>query len=252
MERVMMFAEHSLAQRLYGTDQALPEVLSVSVAGLEFRVEGPQLRGLRVAGTEVLRNVGLVVRDEFWGTHSLQQRGGEIQSSERQWRQIISGVVSPQGQAPVLDWQVDMQVSEQGVSIAARLQALEDFTTCRAGLMLLHPLKGVVGAAVSVTHGDGRIEHSAFPDLIAPAQPFFDIQRLVHSPIEGLTLQWDFSGDVFEMEDQRNWSDASFKTYNRPLAWPCPYRLSKGQVVEQRITLTLISTDSISTEGKRP
>ena len=32
------------------------------------------------------------------------------------------------------------------------------------------------------------------------------------------------AGDVFEMEDQRNWSDASFKTYSRPLALPFPYR----------------------------
>ena len=29
------------------------------------------------------------------------------------------------------------------------------------------------------------------------------------------------SGDSFEMEDHRNWTDASFKTYVRPLALPC-------------------------------
>ncbi len=30
------------------------------------------------------------------------------------------------------------------------------------------------------------------------------------------------------MEDHRNWSDASFKTYVRPLALPWPYTLQRG------------------------
>ena len=35
-------------------------------------------------------------------------------------------------------------------------------------------------------------------------------------------------GDIFEMEDQRNWTDASYKTYVRPLALPWPYTLPAG------------------------
>ncbi len=40
-------------------------------------------------------------------------------------------------------------------------------------------------------------------------------------------------GEVFEMEDQRNWTDASFKTYCRPLALPIPYRLEPSTPVRQ-------------------
>ena len=36
-------------------------------------------------------------------------------------------------------------------------------------------------------------------------------------------------GDAFEMEDQRNWADASFKTYVRPLSKPRPYVIAKGR-----------------------
>ena len=36
-------------------------------------------------------------------------------------------------------------------------------------------------------------------------------------------------GDTFEMEDQRNWTDASYKTYVRPLALPWPYTLRAGE-----------------------
>src|SRR5215210_1152295 len=46
-------------------------------------------------------------------------------------------------------------------------------------------------------------------------------------------------GDVFEMEDQRNWMDASYKTYVRPLALPWPYTIPKGERSSQSVTLTL-------------
>ena len=41
------------------------------------------------------------------------------------------------------------------------------------------------------------------------------------------------------MEDQRNWTDASYKTYVRPLALPWPYTLAAGAKFEQAITLTV-------------
>jgi hypothetical protein len=46
-------------------------------------------------------------------------------------------------------------------------------------------------------------------------------------------------GDTFEMEDQRNWGDASYKTYVRPLALPWGYTLPKGSRHEQAVRLSL-------------
>src|SRR3546814_4656990 len=54
-----------------------------------------------------------------------------------------------------------------------------------------------------------------------------------------LSVDIRFEGDVFEMEDQRNWSDASFKTYCRPLALPRPFVLERGQSVDQSIVIRI-------------
>ena len=43
----------------------------------------------------------------------------------------------------------------------------------------------------------------------------------IASPASTSTI--DMQGEVFEMEDQRNWTDASFKTYCRPLVPPPPF-----------------------------
>jgi hypothetical protein len=41
------------------------------------------------------------------------------------------------------------------------------------------------------------------------------------------------------MEDQRNWSDASFKTYVRPIALPWPYELPAGETNRQSVVLEI-------------
>lgn len=234
-----MMPAWSLDKRLYGTDRPVPARTHVTVGPIAFWAEGPQLRHLTFHGVEVLRAVGVVIRDAWWGSHVLEAGAAHVQASDNQWRRELSGDVrAPDGSA-VLGWQWVVQVGQQGLVATARLTPYVDFTTCRAGLMLLHPLAGVVGAPVTVTHGNGDIEEGHFPDLISPVQPFLDIRELRHRPASGLRAHWRLSGDTFEMEDQRNWGDASFKTYNRPLAWPCPYVIEAGSVVEQQAVLTL-------------
>ncbi len=70
------------------------------------------------------------------------------------------------------------------------------------------------------------------PDLIDPWQPFKDMRAITHTVRPGLTAECRMEGDTFEMEDQRNWSDASYKTYVRPLALPWPYVLPCGQAAD--------------------
>ena len=56
-------------------------------------------------------------------------------------------------------------------------------------------------------------------------------------------------GDAYEMEDQRNWSDASYKTYVRPLARPWPYTLPKGVPVVQSVTLAISGNQPAATSA---
>jgi len=51
------------------------------------------------------------------------------------------------------------------------------------------------------------------------------------------------------MEDHRNWSDASFKTYVRPLVLPWPYTLKAGEEVKQSIKVKLSGSASGGTKA---
>ena len=105
--------------------------------------------------------------------------------------------------------------------------------------MVLHPIEGVAGAACTIEHVDGTIEETRFPLLIDPVQPMTALRAITHEFLPGLKVTCRMEGDTFEMEDQRNWTDASYKTYVRPLALPWPYVIAKGETIDQTVTLTV-------------
>src|SRR5258707_15141553 len=65
------------------------------------------------------------------------------------------------------------------------------------------------------------------------------MRAISHQVAPGVSAEVRFEGDIFEMEDQRNWTDASYKTYCTPLGLPFPAKVEKGARVKQAVTFTL-------------
>jgi len=83
---------------------------------------------------------------------------------------------------------------------------------------------------------ENRELEARFPQLVDPEQCFFDLCALSHEVVPGVRATCRMEGDAWEMEDHRNWLDASFKTYVRPLALPHPYALKAGSRITQTVT----------------
>jgi hypothetical protein len=104
------------------------------------------------------------------------------------------------------------------------------FKRNRIGFCVLHPASAA-GAPCQIVHADGTSEENVFPTLVSPHQPFINLKSIAYAGVIS-----EFEGDVFEMEDQRNWTDASFKTYCTPLGLPFPVELACGDSVTQSVT----------------
>jgi hypothetical protein len=83
-------------------------------------------------------------------------------------------------------------------------------------------------------------------------QPFKDIRSLTHEVYPGVRVTCRMEGDAYEMEDQRNWMDASYKTYIRPLALPWPYTLDKGARLDLKVTLTVSGSLPAGVQAMEP
>ncbi|QJU54995.1 hypothetical protein SCB71_18190 [Herbiconiux sp. KACC 21604] len=204
-------------------------------------------------GAEVLRGLQFVVRDDAWGTIA-----GDRGVAEATRASADAGAGSrfdatgsyrfPDGRAESI---ASLTVTPTELRYEAEVRVSGTVLTNRIGFVALHPLT-LAGGPVEVRHGDGTTEASVFPTLVSPHQPFLDLAGLAH-PLPGLAeaaVEIVFEGEVFETEDQRNWSDASFKTYSRPLALPYPYELTDGVIVRQAVTVSVASAPGIS--GEQP
>jgi len=223
---------------LCGTEQPdVPgRVLRAGPLTVEF--DKGQLRYLKVNGIEVLRVVAFLVRDENWGTYAPQLDGLAIDQRADGFTIAYEAVCRRADQAIAYAARIEADANGN-LSFTGKALPRTDFLTARTGFVVQHPLRGVAGHPVRIEHVDGRIVESRFPELVDPVQPVLDIRELRHQVAPGLHATVRMEGDSFEMEDHRNWSDASFKTYVRPLSRPWPYVLKAGEPVEQAIRLTL-------------
>jgi hypothetical protein len=112
--------------------------------------------------------------------------------------------------------------------------ANKSFLKNRIGFCILHPIENYAGIACNTEHSDSSSEQLFFPEEISPHQVFRDVLSM-NWQINKLNCRLDLQGDVFETEDQRNWTDASYKTYSTPLSIPYPALIEKGTKIHQII-----------------
>ncbi|RWO67801.1 MAG: hypothetical protein EOS17_18410 [Mesorhizobium sp.] len=231
---------------LYGTRTVEAEPVRLRAGALSADFVNGNLRTISHGGTEVLRAVAYIVRDRDWGTYEPNLTDLIIdQAADAFSVSYSASCLAPDGTR--LGFRATIQGSADG-RLVFEVSALpeSDFETNRCGFCILHPIADLAGSPVKVEHTDGSVEATKLPELIDPWQPFKDIRAITHQVRPGVTAECRMEGDTFEMEDQRNWSDASYKTYVRPLALPWPYVLPAGQTLRQTISLR------IAGEGKAP
>jgi hypothetical protein len=226
----------SRAVKLCGAEATDPPLRRLVAGGLTAELENGQLRYISFAGIEALRGVGFLVRDENWGTYAPHIENLEIEEGAESFAIAYRAVCADSRQRLVYEARISGS-SDGSLAFEAVATPETDFVTNRAGFVILHPA-GLTGQKLRVSHVDGREEETCFPQEISPSQPVFDIRALTHEVAPGLWATCRMEGDTFEMEDQRNWTDASYKTYVRPLALPWGYTLAKDSRHEQTVRLS--------------
>ena len=184
-----------------------------------FDTQTGGLRTITWAGRCVWRELVMLVRSHTWETmptliNRLDQDIG-VDSFHIQF-------AANSHQGPIdFRWAGSITGSEEGViRYEFNGQAATEFLANRIGFCLLHPCELYAGEPIRQHRTSGETLESRFPALIEPQIlgrfSIRDLTGLDHQVQPGVWGEARFEGDVFETEDQRNWSDASFKTYCTP------------------------------------
>ncbi len=221
---------------------ASPKGLSrLAAASLTARLTGVDLAEVRSGGEELIRRVGVRVRDPGWGTVPPEIDGIECEDDGAAFvaRHTRDGID--------FAWRARIELEPSALVYEMDGCAHTDFDYNRIGIVVLHPPEVTAGHRYRARTAAGESIAGTLTELIGPqlitdgvVQPLFPAFTLLEIEIEaGRFAAFEFEGDVFEMEDQRNWTDGSFKTYSTPVGLPVPRRAQAGERMRQRVRAEL-------------
>lgn len=195
-------------------------------------------------GHEILQRIFVTVRDQHWREIAPTDSKRAIDETLG----IATLAARHESDTVAFEWKGRFRVSDDGRELRFEFsgRVLRDMHVCRVGLVVLHPVDSMVGSHVIATAP--RSAHEFTPtEIIAPQPVMSGIPAAMTEPFVKLVIEradfgrldLTFEGDSFELEDQRNWGDASFKTYCTPLRLGFPRALKAGTVIQHSVEIRL-------------
>ncbi|MHB1808461.1 MAG: hypothetical protein ACYCU0_04110 [Solirubrobacteraceae bacterium] len=201
------------------------------------------LRHVRIGEVELAQRIYVAVRDEAWNTIPGAIDGLRVESDGDRF----SVVFECEHRHAEIDfaWRAEIRGAADGaISYRMRGEARSDFRFAKIGLNVHHPLRDCVGRpyVAQTTEGElrGRLPNDIAPQLLRDGSltgMFAPYEALAISLEHGIEARFRFEGDLFELQDHRNWTDANFKSYCTPVSLPWPFDAHRGQRFEQAVEL---------------
>ncbi len=229
---------------IHGSDAPIPQMRTLRAGPVTMLLDGIDLRYLKIGSTELVRRVYSAVRDVDWNTLPATVTGHEVRETDGGF--VVVFQAHHTGREIDFSWRGTITGDETGrVEFTFDGRAEELCRHNRIGICVHHPWRETAGAPFTARTPDGELSGS-FPDLIGPQALVDDSLRPLFAPFDRLELDlptggkilFEFEGDLWEVEDHRNWTDANFKTYSTPVTLGRPAPLEAGQGLRQRLVIT--------------
>jgi D-apionolactonase len=244
-------------ERWYGRDEPPAVRRTVRAGPLVAELEGPDLRYLRLGEVELVRRLYAAVRDRNWGTIAPQLRDVSLDVGESGFALRFDARNADPATGVDFSWHGEIVGAPDGsltFSLDGAANAAIEFN--RIGWCILHPAENA-GRRFRARTPEG-VREDTLPleigpqhivgGLPAPLFPAFD--RLDVEAADGVWVSFELEGALFEVEDQRNWTDASFKTYSAPLAPSFPHTAQAGERIRQSVRIKIDAATDAAAEAE--
>ncbi len=218
--------------------------MTLRAGPITLKYQDGELRYLRVGGREIVRRIYFGVREaKFAATDMPSFSAARVEAAEDHFAIHLSA--SCQGKTISYNWTADVTGSADGtIEFRVTGSAPADGTSARIGLCVLYGSDSLAGQKFETLDEQGHAAPGQFPELVSPALVALRFHTLRYA-IDALHVSCGIAESTFDMEDQRNYGDSSFKAYNpMPYAYP---RIEKGQALTQTLTLRVESAPPATT-----
>ena len=207
-------------------------------------LEEGDLRYIQVDGVEVVRRIYVAVRDEVWNT--IPASYSDVSYDIAPDHFTVRLRAHHQYQSIDVDWDGTITGTADGtIRYAMDAVANGAFRYCKIGFNIHHPPQEA-GRPYRARGPEGP-SSGVLPELVEPQRndngrltalfPPYDALEIDHDG--GLTVRFAFEGDLFEMQDHRNWTDGNYKSYGTPLSIPWPMDARSGERFHQVVSVSV-------------
>ena len=231
------------AYRTFGRAEPPVQPLALRAGPLTALLDGPDLRHVQVGGVELVQRVYIAVRDAPWNT---------IPADYSEWRRDVDADrfsirfrARHRHEDIDFEWTGDIQGTPDG-RITYEMDGVchGRFAYSKIGVNVHHDLPGSIGRPYRARDGD-RTWTGTLPVAIEPQRivdgtltgVFDPYEELAIEVVPGLEAVITLEGDLLELQDHRNWTDANLKSYGTPLALGFPFESTDGQRLRQVLTI---------------
>lgn len=223
---------------LIGTEVPLPEPVLLRAGPLSLCFQDGELRHITLGDREIVNRIYVAVRSADWLSVPAVTTVLDQEISESSFQLLFE---NRHRDGPIdFSWRGCIQGRPNGrIHFTMDGLAHTSFLKNRIGFCVLHPALEFAGQSCTIEKTDGTLQQAVFPEEIAPHQPFLNVRAITCKAAPGVSVKVHCAGDIFETEDQRNWTDPSFKTYSTPLDSAHPIEILQGTAISQAITVSV-------------
>ncbi len=228
---------------VHGRNEPLQQLRWLRAGPLMVALDRVDLRYIKLDQVELARRIYVALRDRNWNTIPGVVSGLEVEEHPDSFDVRFS--MRHTSNDTDFSWQGTISGTPEGhIKFVMEGRGERDLLYNRIGFCVLQPWREGAGRPFRGVTPDGPVS-GTLPELVGPQRfengvyvPLFpSVSRLEIDFAAGPVAVFEFEGDLFETEDQRNWSDASFKTYCTPLALGFPRELKQGQTLTQTVVV---------------
>jgi hypothetical protein len=227
-----------------------PDTTRVEHGDFTFDLARAAIRNVRYKDVQMIDLLYTAIRPWDWSTLDPDEHSEDVKVTGDKCVITIKDLF-----AGALDARTEITISNANTfSVAYELQGLAEYSVNRWGICFCLNSADWMGSTVDSQGNQFRLPESISPQRVVDGvtQGLFPAANEMHfvAP-DNRSLKVNSTGKVLEAEDQRNWTDNTYKIYSGSLSEPRPYVASAGSIWSQSVIFEFDSPSKPVPDGSK-
>ena len=227
-----------------------PDTQRVEHAGFTLDVARTAIRNITYQGAQIIDLLYTAIRPWDWSTLDPEEHSEKVEISGENCIVTINDRIND-----ALQGKLVLTLQPNGkFTIDYQLTGLANFEINRWGVCFCLHTGHWMGSTVSAGGDSYQLLKDISPQRVIDGvtQGLFPSSNDMHfiAP-DKRALKVVSTGKVLEAEDQRNWTDNTYKIYSGSLAEPRPFVMEKGAIWEQRVEFQVTPPVGATPDGSK-